>query len=66
MDIRNGMQDNLHTFMTFKETLFQCNSCLLSFFYFVPHCIPFFALVRIATLSCKSNNDMNVYAYGLQ
>lgn len=45
---------------TFKETLFQC-SRIAVIVYFVPHCIPFFALVRIATLSCKSNNVLNVY-----
>lgn len=41
-------------------TLFQC-SRLVVIVSFVPHRIPFFALVRIASLSCKSNNVMNVY-----
>lgn len=40
--------------------MFQCDSCLLSFFYCVPYGILLFALVRIVTLYCKSNTDMNV------
>lgn len=31
-DVRNGIQEVL-PYMTFKETLFQCNSCLLSFLF---------------------------------
>lgn len=37
-----------------------CVVAVFFFFFLAPYCIPLVALVRIAILSCKSINDMNV------